>query len=82
MVNTSIKEYMNDGIYAIRIDNALFVKHLQYLPGKLLVQSDNPIYKPFEVDLKNDSFKIIGNVVYVLTVSVCPVERLPKTSTL
>ena len=66
IVDTSVKEYINDGIYAIRIENALFVKRLQYMPGKLLVKSDNPIYQPFEVDLKTDSVNIIGAVVYVM----------------
>ena len=66
-----VKEYINDGIYAIRIENALFVKRLQYMPGKLLVKSDNPIYQPFEVDLKTDSVNIIGAVVYVMNDMSC-----------
>lgn len=70
-VNLSIKEYINDGIYAIRIENALFVKRLQYMPGKLLVKSDNQIYQPFEVDLKTDSVNIIGAVVYVMNDMSC-----------
>lgn len=71
VVDTSINEYINDGIYAIRIENALFVKRLQYMPGKLLVKSDNPIYQPFEVDLKTDSVDIIGAVVYVMNDMSC-----------
>lgn len=71
IVDTSVKEYINDGIYAIRIENALFVKRLQYMPGKLLVKSDNPIYQPFEVDLKTDSVNIIGAVVYVMNDMSC-----------
>ena len=67
----AVKEYINDGIYAIRIENALFVKRLQYMPGKLLVKSDNPIYQPFEVDLKTDSVNIIGAVVYVMNDMSC-----------
>ena len=66
VVDTSINEYVDYGIYAIRIENALFVKRLQYMPGKLLVKSDNPICQPFEVDLKTDSVDIIGAVVYVM----------------
>ena len=71
VVDTSINEYINDGIYAIRIENALFVKRLQYMPRKLLVKSDNPIYQPFEVDLKTDSVDIIGAVVYVMNDMSC-----------
>lgn len=66
LVDTSVKEYVNDGVYAIRIDNAVFIKRLQYLPNKLLVKSDNPVYEPFEVDLKTEGFSIIGNVVYTM----------------
>ena len=71
IVATSIKEYITDGIYAIRIENALFVKRLQYMPGKLLVKSDNPIYQPFEVDLKVDNVQILGAVVYVMNDMSC-----------
>ena len=38
---------------------------------KLLVKSDNPIYQPFEVDLKTDSVDIIGAVVYVMNDMSC-----------
>ena len=71
VVDTSINEYINDGIYAIKIENALFVKRLQYMPGKLLVKSDNPIYQPFEVDLKTNNVNIIGAVVYVMNDMSC-----------
>lgn len=71
MVDTSTKGYLNDGIYAIRLNDAFFIKRLQYLPNKILVKSDNPIYEPFEIDLKSDNFSIIGNVVYVLNNVSC-----------
>lgn len=53
-----------DGLYIIRIDNDLFVKQIQKLPGKLLVKSSNPAYEPFEIDLNDDSqnVAIIGRV--------------------
>ena len=53
-----------DGLYVIRIDNDLFVKQIQKLPGKLLVKSSNPAYEPFEIDLNDDSqnVAIIGRV--------------------
>lgn len=71
IVDTSIKEYINDGIYAIRIENALFVKRLQYMPGKILVKSDNPVYQPFEVDLRTDNVDILGAVVFVMNDMSC-----------
>jgi transcriptional regulator len=53
-----------DGLYVIRIDNHLFVKQIQKLPGKLLVKSANPVYEPFEIDLTDDNqnVAIIGRV--------------------
>lgn len=58
---------VSDGIYAIRMGNALLVKRLQFLPnGELLVTSDNPAYKPFQVKLHDGSedIQIIGRVVW------------------
>ena len=71
LTDTSINEYVNDGIYIINVDNALFVKRLQFNPGKLVVKSDNPTYDPFEVDLKSDYVKIIGAVIYAFNKVSC-----------
>ena len=35
------------------------------------VKSDNPIYQPFEIDLKTDSVNIIGAVVYAMNDMSC-----------
>jgi len=56
-----------DGVYIITLDGTLLVKRLQkLLGGKLAIQSDNPNYRPLEVDLKktHDDFHIIGRVVW------------------
>jgi len=55
-----------DGIYVLRIDDALLVKRLQRLPGgKIHVTSDNEAYKPFEIDLKKENdIAIIGRVIW------------------
>jgi phage repressor protein C with HTH and peptisase S24 domain len=58
---------VSDGIYAIRMGNALLVKRLQFIPNRgLLVTSDNPAYKPFEVKVGEGSedIQIIGRVVW------------------
>lgn len=58
---------VSDGIYVIRMGEALLVKRLQFLPeGELMVTSDNPAYQPFRVSLKEhgDDFAIIGRVVW------------------
>ena len=58
---------VSDGIYVIRMGDALLIKRLQFLPeGELNVTSDNPAYQPFRVSLKEGSedFAIIGRVVW------------------
>lgn len=65
LVDKSITEFKNDGIYVIALDDALYVKRLQILPGrKLKVKSDNINYDPFEVSLETDNFHIIGKVIW------------------
>lgn len=58
---------LRDGVYLVRLEDMIYVKRLQRLPDhKMKVISDNPIYKPFDVDLKNgDDFEILGKVVRV-----------------
>lgn len=56
-----------EGIYVIRMDDALLVKRLQRQPGgRLVATSDNGVYAPFEIDLKatEDGLAIIGRVVW------------------
>jgi phage repressor protein C with HTH and peptisase S24 domain len=58
---------ISDGIYVIRMGEALLVKRLQFLPeGTLNVTSDNVAYRPFQVNLKErgEDFSIIGRVVW------------------
>lgn len=53
-----------DGIYVLRMDDALLVKRLQRLPGgKIRASSDNAAYQPFELD-GNSDIAIIGRVVW------------------
>lgn len=57
----------NDGIYVIRMDGDLIVKNVQKLPNKVIeISSTNPVYKPFQVDMKAQpvDFEIIGCVVH------------------
>lgn len=58
-----------EGVYVIRMDNALLVKALQRLPGGVIkVTSRNPAYDPFSVNAidveSSDDFSIIGRVVW------------------
>ena len=71
LANSWLTEYKNDGIYVLGIEDALFVKRLQYLPGKIRVKSDNTMYESFEINPNIDNVKIIGNVVYTISKVAC-----------
>lgn len=58
---------ISDGIFVIRMGEALLVKRLQFLPeGKVNVTSDNSAYQAFRVNLKDtgEDFAVIGRVVW------------------
>ena len=72
LVDKSITEFKNDGVYVIALDDALYVKRLQILPGrKLKVKSDNLNYDPFEVSLDTDNFHIVGKVIWAGALLEC-----------
>lgn len=53
-----------EGIYVIRMDDALLVKRIQLQPGgRIVAASDNDNYKPFELKLE-DGLAVIGRVVW------------------
>ena len=58
-----------DGIYVVRYDGLLQVKRLQFQPrNKIRVTSDNPMYRPYLVNLSQEGmeFRIIGKVIYTI----------------
>jgi phage repressor protein C with HTH and peptisase S24 domain len=57
-----------DGIYVLRLEGDILVKHVQRLPGgKVRVFSENPSYAPFEVTLNDGvDFAILGKVLHSL----------------
>ncbi len=68
MVDLRSVEVFTEGVHVIRLDNALLVKKLQRLPGRVLrVSSENTDYAPFEIKGSEESerdFQIIGRVVW------------------
>ncbi|HAE37685.1 MAG TPA: hypothetical protein DCG57_03480 [Candidatus Riflebacteria bacterium] len=60
-----------DGIWVFRNEEALFIKRLQFFPGrKVEVTSDNPRYKPYTMAI-SESFALLGQVIAAL-----PLRRL------
>ena len=65
LVDHSRTNYKQAGIYVIRFDDTIVIKRIQPLPvAKLSIKSDNISYESFTIDLKDDSIKIIGQVIW------------------
>ena len=65
LVDTGIDSIRSDSIYVARVNDCIYVKRFQVTPrGSLLMLSDNPRYKEFEVDPERDQLCVIGKVVY------------------
>jgi len=67
LVDTSVTEFQQEGIYVVRLDGHLFAKRLQRgQGGAIFVISDNTFYQPIEVDpADRNDFNIIGKVVWL-----------------
>lgn len=55
-------------VYAVGIEDAVYIKVIDFLPGKLVLKSANPAYPPIEVDARQDladGVRIIGHVIWV-----------------
>lgn len=71
LVDTGVEAVEDDGVYVLRIDDAIYVKRVQRFPGRRLrIISDNPHYQPFELS-DGDNFDIVGRVVYSWHGSPC-----------
>lgn len=66
MVDLRDRSVAHEGLHVVRLDDALILKKLQRLPGKVLrVSSSNPDYAPFEITGFEESqrdFEVIGRV--------------------
>lgn len=59
LVDVSQKEPTSDGIYAVLMNNRIFVKRLQNLPDGINLISDNPVYPPICIR-EPDTLHIVG----------------------
>ena len=66
MVDLRDRQVMNEGMHILRLDDALMLKHVQRLPGKVLrVSSSNAEFKSFDIEAAEESqrdFEVIGRV--------------------
>lgn len=70
LVDVSASSPQREGIYVVRMDDALLVKHVQRLPGGVVkLTSRNPIYEPVLLPLPSfepgGAHSIVGRVVWV-----------------
>lgn len=69
-IDTNVTTYIGEGIYIFSVDNEVYIKRLQRVPGGIYkALSDNKAYEPFE--LTDDLFEtvtIIGKFVRVLPI--------------
>mgnify|MGYP001609737047 CR=1 FL=1 len=56
------------GIFALRLQDQVYIKRLQFQPSRVLAISDNPSHEVFVINLKDkadrDGFQVIGRVVW------------------
>lgn len=54
-------------IFAVGFDDAIYLKRIDKLPGKVILKSANPEYPPIEMDVRDqlgESFRVIGQVLW------------------
>lgn len=61
-----------DGLYALRLDDALLVKRIQFQGRTIRVVSSNPAYQPIDLDRQDESLdlEILGRIVWSSKVHV------------
>lgn len=69
LVDLSNKDFIDEGIYVVRLENTLLVKRLQKIPNGIVLISDNPQYE--KIILNSDNFNendaaIIGKVISII----------------
>lgn len=54
-------------LYAVGFEDAIYIKRVDKLPGKVVLHSANPAYPPLSLDLRGDGadqFRVIGRVLW------------------
>ncbi|WP_348518093.1 S24 family peptidase [Campylobacter sp. CCS1377] len=52
-----------DGIYVFRLDKAVYIKRLTFMPNKIMARSINPDYESFEIsenEIESGLFEVLG----------------------
>lgn len=65
VVDRQDRDLKRDGVFCVLVDGDLYVKRVQRIPGAVLFISDNSLYRPFEIPIKEVEFRlqVLGRVV-------------------
>ncbi len=67
LLDQSKKEIRAGRVFAVGFEDAIYLKRIDKLPGKLVLKSVNPDYPPVELDIRGqigDAFRVIGQVIW------------------
>ncbi len=67
LLDQSKTDILPGRIYAVRFEEAIYLKRVDMLPGKVILKSANPAYPPVELDIRDqqrDAFRVIGQVLW------------------
>lgn len=67
LIDQSKTEIRLGRIFAVGFEEAIYLKRIDMLPGKIILKSVNPAYPPVELDIRDqqrDSFRVIGQVLW------------------
>ncbi len=67
LIDQSKRDITPGRLYAVGFDEAIYLKRIDILPGKVILRSTNPGYPPVELDTRGDcedAFRIIGRVLW------------------
>lgn len=67
LIDRNKKDLVQNAIYTVRVEDMIYLKYIDRLPGKFILRSYNQLYKPIEMDTKyfdDNSVEILGRVVW------------------
>lgn len=67
LLDQSKRDLRPGPIFAVGFEEAIYLKRIDTLPGKIILKSTNPAYPPVEIPVgeqEGDAFRIIGQVIW------------------
>ena len=67
LIDQSKRDVTPGRLYAVGFDEAIYLKRIDVLPGRVILKSVNPAYPPVNLDTRGDcedAFRVIGRVLW------------------